>query len=94
MLNQIKELADRQLQIISLAREGLSNKEIGSLVGVKESTIKNAFTEIFQKLRVENRVEAIKLLNEFAYGGKLLNPKIVKASIYRDKYLDITIQLY
>lgn len=49
----------RELEILSLAARGLANKEIARRIGVSEGTIKNHFVELFQKLNVRSRTEAV-----------------------------------
>ena len=51
-------LNKRQLAILRLVAEGLSNREIASRVHLSENTIKTHLQTIFTKLGVRNRVEA------------------------------------
>lgn len=46
-------------EILSLAARGMSNKEIGARLGLTEATVKSYFVDIFQKLNVRSRTEAI-----------------------------------
>jgi two-component system, NarL family, nitrate/nitrite response regulator NarL len=48
-------LTDRERQIMRLASEGLSNKEIGRRLNLTDGTIKVHLHHIFQKLEVTNR---------------------------------------
>ncbi len=52
------ELTYREEQILNLLAQGLSNKEIGARLELSEKTVKHYMTNILQKLRVRNRVEA------------------------------------
>ena len=45
----------RESQILELARERLSNKEIAAALGIQESTVKYHLTNIFTKLGVNSR---------------------------------------
>jgi DNA-binding NarL/FixJ family response regulator len=45
--------------LLDLLAEGLSNSELAFSTGVAESTIKNRCTELFQKLDVFNRQQAV-----------------------------------
>ncbi len=45
----------RESQIIDLARQRLSNKEIASILSIRESTVKFHFSNIFSKLHVSSR---------------------------------------
>ncbi len=49
----------RELEILSFAARGMSNKEIARRQGVSEGTIKNYFVELFHKLNVRSRSEAV-----------------------------------
>ncbi|MGO4525959.1 LuxR C-terminal-related transcriptional regulator [Microvirga sp. 2MCAF35] len=51
-------LTPREQQILSILVQGRSNKEIGNKLELSEKTIKHHLTNILQKLRVRNRVEA------------------------------------
>lgn len=55
---QLPHLTPRERQILSILVQGRSNKEIGNTLELSEKTIKHHLTNILQKLRVRNRVEA------------------------------------
>ena len=52
------ELSSRELEVLKLIVEGLSNKEIGSALTISESTVKNHVNSILGKLRVSDRTQA------------------------------------
>ena len=52
------ELSSRELAVLKLIVEGLSNKEIGSALAISESTVKNHVNSILGKLRVNDRTQA------------------------------------
>ncbi len=52
-------LSAKGLEVLSLAAKGLSNKEIGAKLGLTEATVKSYFVDVFQKLNVRSRTEAI-----------------------------------
>jgi DNA-binding NarL/FixJ family response regulator len=52
-------LTQSQLAILGLMTRGFSNREIAAEVHLSENTIKSHVQEIFRKLRVHNRVEAV-----------------------------------
>ena len=52
------ELTPRQLEIVGLLTEGLSNKQIGQRLYLSEDTVKTQLKRAFIKLGAENRVEA------------------------------------
>ena len=53
-----EDLTEREEAILRLVATGLSNKEIGRALDLQEKTVKHYMTNILQKLRVRNRVEA------------------------------------
>jgi len=54
-------LTERQLQMLELAARGFTNQEIADQLNVSLITIKKQFSEIFARLNVSNRSEAIGL---------------------------------
>jgi two-component system, NarL family, nitrate/nitrite response regulator NarL len=54
----LPHLTPREQQVLSILAQGRSNKEIGNKLDLSEKTIKHHLTNILQKLRVRNRVEA------------------------------------
>jgi DNA-binding NarL/FixJ family response regulator len=60
--NVLGTLTAREEQILRLMGRGLSNKEIGIELSLKEKTVKHYVTNILQKLQLRNRVEAAILL--------------------------------
>lgn len=55
-------LTERQHQILSLAAEGLSNREIGQELGITEGTVKIHVSSALRALGARNRTEAARLL--------------------------------
>lgn len=53
------QLSPRELDVLRLVAKGMSNKEIGSALGVVEGTIKIHITNIFSKMNVCDRTQAI-----------------------------------
>jgi DNA-binding NarL/FixJ family response regulator len=53
------QLSPREIEVLQLASRGLSNKEIGAQLGVVEGTVKIHFANIFGKLDVSDRTEAV-----------------------------------
>lgn len=51
-------LSLREESILVLVADGLSNRQVGEKLNLSEKTIKHYMTNILQKLRVKNRVEA------------------------------------
>ena len=54
----IKNLTKREIEILRLVAEGLTNEEIGKKVFISEKTVKTHLTNIFDKLKVNNRFKA------------------------------------
>jgi len=52
-------MTKREADVVRLAVEGLSNREIGRELGLTEHTVKNYLFRIFDKLGVSNRVELV-----------------------------------
>lgn len=57
------KLSEKELEIIKLLEKGLSNKSISLQCNISENTVKFHLKNIFKKLDVHNRVEAIYKLN-------------------------------
>ncbi len=54
-------LHPRELEVLRLAAKGKRNKEIAKDLGISERTVKAHLKNIFYKLEVESRTEAILL---------------------------------
>jgi DNA-binding NarL/FixJ family response regulator len=52
-------LTPRQLRVLELMEQGLSNKAIGRELGIGEITVKAHVSAILRKLGVDNRVQAV-----------------------------------
>jgi two-component system nitrate/nitrite response regulator NarL len=51
-------LTHREIQILQLVADGLSNKEIGVRLSITEGTVKNHVHNALEKLQLENRIQA------------------------------------
>lgn len=58
----ISRLTPRERDILRLLREGLPNKVIASRLEVSEVTVKSHLGNVFRKLNVQNRLQAMRLL--------------------------------
>ena len=56
----VSALTRRERQVLELIAEGLSNKQIAKTLLVEISTVKNHLHNIFRKLGVRNRAEAVR----------------------------------
>ena len=54
-------ITPRELEILGLIAEGLSNKEIGARLFVSENTVKTHASRLFEKLGARRRTEAVQL---------------------------------
>jgi len=57
--NLIEPLSDRELEVLGLIAEGLTNSEIARRLYISMSTVKGHTTNIFGKLSVRNRTQAV-----------------------------------
>ncbi len=56
-------LTSRESQVLRLAAEGNGNQEIAECLGISLQTVKVHMSNIFEKLGVSRRMEAVALLN-------------------------------
>lgn len=61
--NPLAKLSDRELEIATLYSEGLGNLEIANQLDIKQNTVSTLKKRIFDKLKIENIVELIGLMN-------------------------------
>jgi DNA-binding NarL/FixJ family response regulator len=54
-----RKLTPKQVEVLSLAAEGLSNRQIAGRLGIAEGTVKLHMSAIYTKLEVDRRGEAI-----------------------------------
>lgn len=55
----LQEITPRKIEVLQLAAEGLSNKEIAARLSIAEKTAKNHVANIFSKLQVNDRTQAV-----------------------------------
>lgn len=51
--------SNRKIQILRLAREGMTNKQIGENLAIGSGTVRNHLSGIYERLKVHNRTGAI-----------------------------------
>ena len=54
----VRQLTEREHEVLQLLAQGLSNKAIAGQLAVAENTVKNHLKNILAKLHLENRVQA------------------------------------
>ncbi|MCJ7514637.1 MAG: response regulator transcription factor [Dehalococcoidia bacterium] len=59
LLEAGEKLSTRELEVLKLTARGLSNKDVASALGIKLRTVKGYLADIFSKLRVASRTEAV-----------------------------------
>lgn len=60
-VNVRETLTERELDVLKAMAQGLSNKEIGNLLGISEKTVKVHVSHILAKLDVYDRTQAVLL---------------------------------
>ena len=63
------ELSRREREVLDLVAQGLDNLQISAHLGVAEKTVRNVMTNIFDKMSVENRPQAIVRAREAEFGA-------------------------
>lgn len=53
-------LSDREMEIVVLAARGLSNRQIAGELHVAEATVKRHLANVYQKVGVRSRNEAVR----------------------------------
>jgi two-component system, NarL family, response regulator LiaR len=56
--HKLSDLTEREAAILRLLAQGASNQEIAEKLEVSEKTVRNRLSEIFSKLRLNNRTQA------------------------------------
>lgn len=71
----LSNLTPREIDVLNLVAEGLSNAEIGEELFISPKTVRNHLTHVYSKLGVRRRAEAIVRAREAGLGGKPVRPQ-------------------
>lgn len=63
-------LSEREQEVLKLVAKGMTSNEIASTLYLSHGTIRNYMSEIFRKLDVKNRVEAIQIAENKGWLGE------------------------
>ncbi|KOT42821.1 LuxR family transcriptional regulator [Streptomyces rimosus subsp. rimosus] len=66
---RLSVLTEREMEVLSLLGEGLSNADAGERIHMSEATVKTYVSRILAKLGCENRVQAALLARDAGLGG-------------------------
>ena len=55
----VKELTEREMDVLKLAGQGFTNKAIGVQLGISDRTVQGHLARIFNKLQASSRTEAV-----------------------------------
>jgi len=55
----VEELSEREIEVLQLMAEGLTNAEIGAQIHLSEGTVRNYISTILSKLQVKDRTQAV-----------------------------------
>jgi DNA-binding NarL/FixJ family response regulator len=69
-LDSFSALTSREVEILQLLSQGLTNREIGEHMFLAEKTVKHYMTSILQKLHVRSRTEAAVIALQHGVSGR------------------------
>ena len=57
-------MTGRELEILTLVGQGLTNREIGTHLQISEGAVKSSLSVLFEKLNVRTRTQLVKIALE------------------------------
>jgi DNA-binding NarL/FixJ family response regulator len=69
------ELSDREREVLELIARGMSNQQIVDRLVISPKTVRNHISNIFSKLQVRDRAEAVVRAREAGLGGESPRPR-------------------
>lgn len=63
----VESLTDREIKILELVAQGLSNEELGDKLYISKHTVRSHLRNIHSKLGAKNRTEAVSLARRYGY---------------------------
>lgn len=67
---RLEQLTQTQRRVLLALAEGSSNKELSQLLSMSEPTVRSHLAEIFKKLRIHSRAEAVAFVHRLGIGAK------------------------
>ena len=64
------ELSDREREVLELIARGMSNQQIVDRLVISPKTVRNHVSNIFSKMQVRDRAEAVVRAREAGLGGE------------------------
>jgi DNA-binding NarL/FixJ family response regulator len=65
----LRFLSQRELEVVKLVAEGLSNRDIAAKLSISEKTVTSHLNHVFEKLGVASRLQAALIYNKLARGS-------------------------
>jgi DNA-binding NarL/FixJ family response regulator len=65
----LRALSQREMEVVKLVAEGLSNRDVATRLSISEKTVTSHLNHIFEKLGVTSRLQAALVYNKLAPGS-------------------------
>lgn len=62
----VEPLTEREVEVLRYVAIGLSNREIGQQLSIAQGTVKQHLSNVYRKLGVRNRVQAVVWANQLS----------------------------